>query len=75
MAACFCLCVYDCRTNNLSRVFIFKISATVPFWSVPLIFFPHTVLSAGWIPATAQLPVRSHVGMGLSGPVWAIDLA
>lgn len=37
--------------NHLSKVFIFKISATVLFWCLPLIFFPATVLEAVGFPA------------------------
>ena len=45
--------------NKLSIVFIFKISATVLFWSVPLILFPHTLLeSAGFPPQPSYLFVR-----------------
>lgn len=37
--------------NPLSKVFVFKISATVLFWCVPLILFPATVLEAVGFPA------------------------
>lgn len=40
--------------NNLSKVFVFKISATVLFWSVPLILFPHTLLEAAGFPSQAS---------------------
>lgn len=37
--------------SPLSRVFIFKIGATVFFWCVPLILFPAAVLEAVGLPA------------------------
>jgi len=37
--------------NNLTRVFIFKISATVLFWCIPLIFFPESILGAIGFPS------------------------
>lgn len=37
--------------NNLSRIFLFKISATVLFWSVPLILFPHALLEQAGFPS------------------------
>lgn len=36
--------------NNLSKVFIFKITATVMFWCTPLIFFPAELLAALGVP-------------------------
>ena len=45
--------------NKLSIVFIFKISATILFWSVPLILLPHTLLeSAGFPPQPSYIFVR-----------------
>lgn len=37
--------------NHLSKVFVFKISATVLFWCVPLILFPGAILEAVGFPA------------------------
>ena len=36
--------------NKLSRVYIFKISATVLFWCVPLLLFPKELLIAAGFP-------------------------
>ena len=36
--------------NNLSRVFIFKIAATVVFWCLPLILLPSSILGAAGFP-------------------------
>jgi hypothetical protein len=36
--------------NNLSRVFTFKIVATVAFWCVPLILLPASVIEAAGFP-------------------------
>jgi hypothetical protein len=38
------------HVNNLSKVFIFKITATVIFWCIPLILFPAEVLAALGVP-------------------------
>jgi len=40
--------------NHLSRVFIFKIAATVIFWCIPLIFFPAELLAALGFPAQSS---------------------
>ena len=37
--------------NSLSKVFIFKIAATVIFWCIPLILFPAELLAAVGFPA------------------------
>jgi hypothetical protein len=37
--------------NNLTIVFIFKISATVLFWCIPLILFPAPILEAVGFPS------------------------
>lgn len=37
--------------NNLSKVFVFKIAATVLVWCLPLLLFPATVLEAIGFPA------------------------
>lgn len=37
--------------SHLSKVLIFKISATVLFWCIPLIFFPAALLEAAGFPA------------------------
>lgn len=37
--------------DNLSKVFVFKIGATVLFWCIPLILFPSTVLEAFGFPS------------------------
>ena len=37
--------------SPLSKVFVFKIAATVTFWCVPLIFFPSAVLGVLGFPA------------------------
>ena len=37
--------------NNLVRVYVFKIGATVLFWCVPLIFFPAAILEAIGLPS------------------------
>ena len=37
--------------NNLAKVFVFKITATVLFWSVPLILFPAALLEAVGFPS------------------------
>jgi hypothetical protein len=45
--------------SPLSRVFIFKISATILFWCIPLIFFPVSVLEvAGFPPQPSYMFVR-----------------
>ncbi len=36
--------------NALSRVFVFKISATIIVWCVPMLFFPSAVLVAAGLP-------------------------
>jgi len=46
--------------NNLSKVLIFKISATVLFWCIPLILFPSTILEAAGFPV---LPTYMFVRM------------
>jgi hypothetical protein len=37
--------------NNLTKVFIFKISTTVLFWCIPLIIFPASILEAVGFPS------------------------
>ena len=37
--------------NSLSKVFVFKIGATVLFWCIPLILFPAALLEAAGFPA------------------------
>lgn len=37
--------------SHLSKVFVFKIGATVLFWCVPLIFFPSRILEAAGFPS------------------------
>lgn len=36
--------------NNLSKVLIFKIGATILFWSIPLLLFPASLLEAAGFP-------------------------
>jgi len=36
--------------NNLSRIFIFKIAATVIVWCIPLLLFPASVLEIAGLP-------------------------
>lgn len=36
--------------SNLSRVFVFKIAATVLFWCIPLILFPAALLGSAGFP-------------------------
>lgn len=45
--------------NNLSKVFVFKISATVMAWSVPLILLPASLIEAtGFPPQDSYMFVR-----------------
>ena len=37
--------------NNLAKVFVFKIAATILFWCVPLILFPASLLEAAGFPS------------------------
>lgn len=37
--------------NNLTKIFIFKISATILFWCIPFIFFPTSILDAVGFPS------------------------
>lgn len=45
--------------NTLSKVFVFKIFATIVFWCVPLILFPASLLeSLGFPPLSSYMFVR-----------------
>lgn len=45
--------------NNLAKVFVFKIAATILFWCVPLILFPVSLLeAAGFPPQPSYMFVR-----------------
>jgi hypothetical protein len=48
--------------NHLSRVFIFKIAATVAFWCIPLLLFPSESLEALGLPPESSYMFVSMLG-------------
>ena len=50
--------------NNLSKVFVFKISATIIFWCIPLILFPSTVIEKAGLPAQPTYMFIRMLGWG-----------
>jgi hypothetical protein len=62
--------------SNLSRIFLFKISATLLFWSVPLILFPLTLLEQAGLPSQSSYMFVRLLGWAYlslcvaPGPIW-----